>query len=155
MGELTLLALPGAVLGAAGGILLEGEIQTGALFHAAGMTGIFLLGAALAALRVTGVSCEFRQGQVYAIVGSSGSDKTTVLFLLADKPTGNLDSANSQNIVEILQGLPMRKTAASSSSPTIPPWQRRQTACCICATEASRSESPCRERTGAQSIKLS
>lgn len=56
MGELTLLALPGAVLGTAGGILLEGEIQTGALLYAAGMTGVFLLGAAIAALRVTGVN---------------------------------------------------------------------------------------------------
>ena len=38
---------------------------------------------------VDGVSCEFRQGQVYAIVGSSGSGKTTLLSLLAglDVPT--------------------------------------------------------------------
>ena len=38
---------------------------------------------------VNGVSCEFRQGQVYAIVGSSGSGKTTFLSLLAglDVPT--------------------------------------------------------------------
>ena len=38
---------------------------------------------------VDGVSCEFQQGQVYAIVGSSGSGKTTFLSLLAglDVPT--------------------------------------------------------------------
>lgn len=32
---------------------------------------------------VNGVSCAFQQGQVYAIVGSSGSGKTTFLSLLA------------------------------------------------------------------------
>lgn len=38
---------------------------------------------------VNGVSCAFYQGQVYAIVGSSGSGKTTFLSLLAglDVPT--------------------------------------------------------------------
>ena len=38
---------------------------------------------------VNGVSCEFHQGKVYAIVGSSGSGKTTFLSLLAglDVPT--------------------------------------------------------------------
>ena len=38
---------------------------------------------------VNGVSCEFQQGRVYAIVGSSGSGKTTFLSLLAglDVPT--------------------------------------------------------------------
>ena len=38
---------------------------------------------------VNGVSCAFRQGHVYAIVGSSGSGKTTFLSLLAglDVPT--------------------------------------------------------------------
>lgn len=38
---------------------------------------------------VNGVSCDFRQGQVYAMVGSSGSGKTTFLSLLAglDVPT--------------------------------------------------------------------
>ena len=38
---------------------------------------------------VNGVSCDFIQGQVYAIVGASGSGKTTLLSLLAglDVPT--------------------------------------------------------------------
>ena len=38
---------------------------------------------------VNGVSCTFQQGHVYAIVGSSGSGKTTFLSLLAglDVPT--------------------------------------------------------------------
>ena len=43
---------------------------------------------------VNGVSCEFEQGLVYAIVGSSGSGKTTFLSLLAglDIPTsGTID----------------------------------------------------------------
>ena len=39
---------------------------------------------------VNGVSCEFRQGLVYAVVGASGSGKTTFLSLLAglDVPVG-------------------------------------------------------------------
>ena len=41
MGELSILAFTGAFFGIAGGILLEGEIQTSALLHAALMTGIF------------------------------------------------------------------------------------------------------------------
>ena len=38
---------------------------------------------------VNGVSCDFQQGQVYALVGASGSGKTTFLSLLAglDVPT--------------------------------------------------------------------
>lgn len=43
---------------------------------------------------VNGVSCAFEQGQVYAIVGSSGSGKTTFLSLLAglDVPSsGSID----------------------------------------------------------------
>ena len=38
---------------------------------------------------VNGVSCDFMQGKVYAIVGASGSGKTTFLSLLAglDIPT--------------------------------------------------------------------
>lgn len=56
MAELLVLALLGCVLGAAGGILLEGEIHTSALLHAAWMTGIFLLGSAIAALRIANVN---------------------------------------------------------------------------------------------------
>ena len=43
---------------------------------------------------LNGVSCEFEKGLVYAIVGSSGSGKTTFLSLLAclDVPTsGTID----------------------------------------------------------------
>lgn len=56
MGELSILAFTGAFFGIAGGILLEGEIQTSALLHAALMTGIFLLGSAVAALRITSIN---------------------------------------------------------------------------------------------------
>ena len=56
MGELSILAFTGAFFGIAGGILLEGEIQTSALLHAALMTGIFLLGSAAAALRITSIN---------------------------------------------------------------------------------------------------
>lgn len=52
---------------------------------------------------VNGVSCEFRQGKVYAIVGSSGSGKTTFLSLLAglDVPTSGsiqLDGRSTSQI---------------------------------------------------------
>ena len=55
MGELSILAFTGAFFGIAGGILLE-EIQTSAMLHAALMTGIFLLGSAAAALRITSIN---------------------------------------------------------------------------------------------------
>ena len=56
MRELSILAFTGAFFGIAGGILLEGEIQTSALLHAALMTDIFLLGSAVAALRITSIN---------------------------------------------------------------------------------------------------
>ena len=56
MGELSILAFTGTLFGIAGGILLESEIQTSALLHAALMTGIFLLGSAVAALRITSIN---------------------------------------------------------------------------------------------------
>ena len=56
MGELSILAFTGTFFGIAGGILLEGEIQISALLHAALMTGIFLLGSAAAALRITSIN---------------------------------------------------------------------------------------------------
>lgn len=40
----------------ASGILLEGEIQTSALMNAALVTGIFLLGSAIAAIQITSVN---------------------------------------------------------------------------------------------------
>lgn len=56
MAELTVLALIGSFLGIASGILLEGEIQTSALMHTALVTGIFLLGSAIATIRITNVN---------------------------------------------------------------------------------------------------
>ncbi len=56
MAELAVLAFIGSFLGIASGILLEGKIQTSALMNAALMTGIFLLGSAIAALRITSVN---------------------------------------------------------------------------------------------------
>ena len=52
---------------------------------------------------VDGVSCTFRQGLVYAIIGSSGSGKTTFLSLLAglDVPTSgsvDLDGATTEQM---------------------------------------------------------
>lgn len=52
MAELTVLAFAGALPGIAGGILLEGKIQTSALLNAALVIGIFLLGSAIATLRI-------------------------------------------------------------------------------------------------------
>ena len=52
---------------------------------------------------VNGVSCEFEQGLVYAIVGSSGSGKTTFLSLLAglDVPTSGTIALDGQSTAEI------------------------------------------------------
>ena len=52
---------------------------------------------------VNGVSCEFRQGQVYAIVGASGSGKTTLLSLLAglDVPTSGSIALNGQSTAQM------------------------------------------------------
>ena len=51
---------------------------------------------------VNGVSCEFEQGLVYAIVGSSGSGKTTFLSLLAglDVPTSGTIALDGQSTAE-------------------------------------------------------
>lgn len=56
MAENTVLALIGLLLGMAGGVLLEGTIRISALLHAAVMTGVFLLGSAIATLRITNVN---------------------------------------------------------------------------------------------------
>ena len=52
---------------------------------------------------VNGVSCEFEQGLVYAIVGSSGSGKTTFLRLLAglDVPTSGTIALDGQSTAEL------------------------------------------------------
>ena len=52
---------------------------------------------------VNGVSCEFEQGLVYAIVGSSGSGKTTFLSLLAglDVPTSGTIALDEQSTAEL------------------------------------------------------
>ena len=52
---------------------------------------------------VNGVSCEFDKGLVYAIVGSSGSGKTTFLSLLAglDVPTSGTIALDGQSTAEI------------------------------------------------------
>ena len=52
---------------------------------------------------VNGVSCEFHQGKVYALVGSSGSGKTTFLSLLAglDVPTSGSIELDGRSTAEI------------------------------------------------------
>ena len=52
---------------------------------------------------VNGVTCDFRQGLVYALVGSSGSGKTTFLSLLAglDVPTSGTIALDGQSTAEI------------------------------------------------------
>ena len=52
---------------------------------------------------VSGVSCDFTQGKVYAIVGSSGSGKTTFLSLLAglDVPTSGTIELDGQSTSQI------------------------------------------------------
>lgn len=56
MAELILPSAIGVCLGSAGGSFLEGGLQAGGLRSAALMTGVFLLGAAVAAIRITGVN---------------------------------------------------------------------------------------------------
>ena len=52
---------------------------------------------------LNGVSCEFEKGLVYAIVGSSGSGKTTFLSLLAclDVPTSGTIDLDGRSTAEI------------------------------------------------------
>ncbi len=52
---------------------------------------------------VNGVSCEFHQGQVYAIMGASGSGKTTLLSLLAglDVPTSGSIELNGESTAQM------------------------------------------------------
>ena len=52
---------------------------------------------------VNGVSCEFMQGKVYAIVGASGSGKTTFLSLLAglDIPTSGTITLGDKTTAEM------------------------------------------------------
>ncbi len=52
---------------------------------------------------VDGVSCAFEQGKVYAIVGSSGSGKTTFLSLLAglDVPTSGTIELDGSSTAEL------------------------------------------------------
>ncbi len=52
---------------------------------------------------VNGVSCEFYQGQVYAIMGASGSGKTTLLSLLAglDVPTSGSIELNGESTAQM------------------------------------------------------
>ena len=47
-------------------------------------------------------------------------------LLLADEPTGALDSTNAANVMEIFRDL-NDGSGRSRSSPTTPPWQRRPT----------------------------
>ena len=56
MAEFTILSLAGSFLGIMCGILLEGEIQANALRNAALMTGVFLLGSVIAAVRITSIN---------------------------------------------------------------------------------------------------
>lgn len=56
MGELVFLTLTGTALGVAGGTLLEGRLQTEALWNAAIIAGVFLVGSGIAAVTITSVN---------------------------------------------------------------------------------------------------
>ena len=56
LGELAVLTVLGALLGTVGGMLLERTDPFGALANAALIAGVFLLGSAIAAIRITGVN---------------------------------------------------------------------------------------------------
>lgn len=56
MVELAALTVAGALAGVAGGIALEGRIEPGALWNAALITGVFLVGSGVAALTITNVN---------------------------------------------------------------------------------------------------
>ena len=52
---------------------------------------------------VSGVSCEFEEGKVYAVVGASGSGKSTFLSLLAglDLPTEGTIRFQGDSLAEL------------------------------------------------------
>jgi len=66
-------------------------------------------------------------------------------LLLADEPSGALDSVNGESVMRLIHAACKRGVAAMLVSPTTPSWPRGPTGWCSCATAGSPTR-PCPRR---------